>query len=197
MVCVVLPARLSPMSAQRVEGDAREVLRAAEQRRHRGGEPERRRIEEPFVLPDVRLAELLPAGAEVPQRIRALRPGVVVGDAVVLAEQEVAGRDDAVDLAVDRVARLAAVVARVAREQPLLVGDAVIERVDIGVEVVVARVRRRRSCSGRWSPPAGWAAGSSSGLLRDRVDPVRRDDVAGETAAGRRARRPCCAVRGS
>ena len=43
----------------------REVLGAAEQRRHRRREPERRRIEHPLVLPDVRLLEALPAGTHV------------------------------------------------------------------------------------------------------------------------------------
>ena len=158
----------------------REVLGAPHLGQGRRREAERRRIEQALVLPDVRLAEPLPAAAEVPQRGIALRPGVAHGDAVVLPEQEVAGRHDAVHRAELRVARLAAVVPRVARHEALLRRDHVIEARRHRVEVVGARVLvdvvllpggvgrlvRRRVVA--------------QDLLRDRVDPVGRDDVAGE-----------------
>src|SRR6185369_3393766 len=109
--------------AQGLEVEIREVLRAAKQRRDRRGEAERGRIEHAFVLAHVWLAEALPAGADVPQRTGALRVGMVVGDAVVLAIEEVAAGDDAVHLAVNRITRLAPVVAGVAAHAALLRRD--------------------------------------------------------------------------
>ena len=51
--------------------EAREVLRSAEERTF-GREPEGGRIDQPFVLPDVRLLEALPAAADVEDRVELL-----------------------------------------------------------------------------------------------------------------------------
>ena len=132
------------------------------------------------MLPDVRLLEALPASAHVEQRARRHRVDVVVGDAVVGPEEEIAVRDDPVDLAVDGVAGLAAIVARVTHEQLLLVGQPVIdarrrrvERVVAGIDVeeVVPPLIVRRLIRQRIELQRGG---------RNRVDAICRDDVPGK-----------------
>jgi hypothetical protein len=76
-------------------------------------------IEQALVLPDVRFLETLPAGSDVPQGAGRLHVGMVDGEPVVLAEQEVAGGNDATDRAELRAARLTPIVARIPRKHPL------------------------------------------------------------------------------
>ena len=124
-----------------IEIDMREVADAAELRDDRRRKPERGRIEQALVLADVGLLEPRPSGADVEKRARRHGVDVVVGDPVVDAEEIVARRNNPVDLAEDGVAGLAPVVARVAHEQLLLVGQPVIDAGRDGIEVVGPRVR--------------------------------------------------------
>ena len=173
-----VPGEVIADVAQRVEVEQREISRAAEERRHARRETERRGIEVAFVLPYVRLLEPLPAGSDIPQRAVALRPRVVVGDAVVLAEQVVAGRDDPVDLAEDGVARLAAIVAGVAHERPLPGADVVIDAGRDRVEVVAAGIAVEEIVQAALIRRLVGQRIVAQDLLRDRIEPVGRDVVA-------------------
>src|SRR5205085_1980523 len=78
---------------------------------------------------------------ELPQRAAALGPRVIDGDAVVLAEQVVAGRNDAVHIAEDGVARLTPIVPGIAHHQTLLRCEDVIDAHRLRVEFVGAGIR--------------------------------------------------------
>ena len=117
------------------------------------------------------------------------RPDVIDVERVVDAEQEVARRPDAVDLAGPVAAVLDAVVAGVADEEALLVRqdviDPVVHRVEVvaarvGGDVVVAPLRVSRLVGHRVEAHV---------VAPDRADPVGRDDVARRRAAARRGRR--------
>ena len=119
----------------------------------------------------------------VQQRRIRHRPDVIDVERVVDAEQEIARRLDAVELAGPVAAVLDAVVARVADEEALLVRqdvvDAVVHRVEVvaarvGADVVVAALRVSRLVGHRVIAHV---------VAPDLADAVRRDDVSGERLA--------------
>ena len=97
MLCVTVPARLSPIPGKAADIHQREVACSIENGHGRGGKSQRRRIDRPFVLAHIRFLEALPAGADVQNGRRDHRVDMVGGDAVVDAIEEIADGPDAVD----------------------------------------------------------------------------------------------------